>query len=160
MLLKTCYSLQFSDNDSYCLDYSYQDNWELTDAPPNKNLEEAAKQFVGYDMDADNLRDYEIGIRSFIAGAEWQKRQMGEQAREQLSKTDITLANMVAFDEGLQLGRRLERQNMFKDAVEGYVNYYEDSGGILMLEAQVGCPYHNGDKVKIIIVKENENETQ
>ena len=45
---------------------------------------------------------------------------------------------------------------MMEDAVEGYVNYYEDSGGILMAEAQVGCPYHIGDKVKIIIVKEEE----
>ena len=44
---------------------------------------------------------------------------------------------------------------MMKGAVEGYVNYYKDSGGILMAEAQVGCPYHNGDKVRIIIVKED-----
>lgn len=49
-----------------------------------------------------------------------------------------------------------QKEQMLKDAVEGYVNYYEDSGGILMAEAQVGCPYHNGDKVKIIIVKEGE----
>lgn len=45
---------------------------------------------------------------------------------------------------------------LMKDAVEGYVNYYEDSGGILMAEAQVGCPYHNGDKVRIVILKEEE----
>lgn len=48
-----------------------------------------------------------------------------------------------------------QKEKMLNDAVEGYVNYYEDSGGILMAEAQVGCPYHNGDKVKIIIVKED-----
>ena len=51
-------------------------------------------------------------------------------------------------------GAEWQKSQMMKEAVEGYVNYYEDSGGILMAEAQVGCPYHNGDKVKIIIVKE------
>ena len=45
---------------------------------------------------------------------------------------------------------------MMEGAVEGYVNYYEDSGGKLMAEAQVGCPYHIGDKVKIIILKDDE----
>lgn len=49
-----------------------------------------------------------------------------------------------------------QKEQMLKDAVEGYVNYYEDGGGILMAEAQVGCPYHNGDKVRIIIVKAEE----
>ena len=58
----------------------------------------------------------------------------------------------------LQIARHFaewQKSQMLKDAVEGYVNYYDDSGGILMAEAQVGCPYHNGDKVKIIIVKED-----
>ena len=49
-----------------------------------------------------------------------------------------------------------QKRKMMEKAVEGYVNYYEDSGGKLMAEAQVGCPYHIGDKVKIIIVKEEQ----
>lgn len=36
-----------------------------------EGLDEAAKQFVGYDMDTDELRDYEIGVSSFKAGADW-----------------------------------------------------------------------------------------
>ena len=48
------------------------------------------------------------------------------------------------------------KEQMLKNAVEGYVNYYEDSGGILIAEAQVGCPYHTGDKVRIIVLKEGE----
>ena len=55
-----------------------------------------------------------------------------------------------------ELGKKDMKRKMMEGAVEGYVNYYEDSGGILMAEAQVGCPYHNGDKVKIIIVKEGD----
>jgi hypothetical protein len=51
-------------------------------------------------------------------------------------------------------GAEWQKSQMLKDAVEGYVNYYEDSGGILMAEAQVSCPYHNGDKVRIVILKE------
>lgn len=53
-------------------------------------------------------------------------------------------------------GAEWQKSQMLKDAVEGFVNYYEDSGGKLMAEAQVGCPYHFGDRVKIIIVKEDE----
>lgn len=52
-------------------------------------------------------------------------------------------------------GAEWQKSQMLKDAVEGYVNYYEDGGGKLMAEAQVGCPYHIGDKVKIVIVKED-----
>lgn len=53
-------------------------------------------------------------------------------------------------------GAEWHKNQMLKDAVEGYVNYYEDSGGILMTEAQVGCPYHNGDKVRIVVLKEED----
>lgn len=56
--------------------------------------------------------------------------------------------------ESFKAGAEWQKEQLMKDAVEGYVNYYEDSGGILMAEAQVGCPYHIGDKVRIIIVKE------
>jgi len=52
------------------------------DEPVCEELEEAAKQFVGYDMDTDNLRDYEVGIQSFIAGANWYREQMMKGAVE------------------------------------------------------------------------------
>ena len=55
--------------------------------------------------------------------------------------------------DAFKAGAEWQKSQMLKDAVEGYVNYYEDSGGILMAEAQVGCPYHNGDKVRIIVIK-------
>lgn len=57
--------------------------------------------------------------------------------------------------DAFEAGAEWQKTQMMKEAVEGYVNYYEDSGGILMAEAQVGCPYHTGDKVRIIIVKED-----
>ena len=49
-------------------------------------------------------------------------------------------------------GAKWKEDQLMKEVVEGYMNYYEDSGGILMAEAQVGCPYHNGDKVRIIVL--------
>lgn len=55
----------------------------LSDQPSlPSDADEAAKQFVGYDIDTDDLRDYEIGISSFKAGAEWMKEQMLEEAVE------------------------------------------------------------------------------
>lgn len=95
--------------------------------------------------------------------AEWQKAQMGEQARKELAKTDITLADLVAFDEGLKLGRRLERQDMLKDAVEGKVVKLADTYDDLTIsvegkelnEALQPLGVKDGDKVKIIIVKED-----
>ena len=137
------------------LDYieSYINTLSKQQEQPFKELEEEINAWyntMGIPVSPDALKET---ARHF---ANWQKEQIGEQARKELAKTDITLADLVAFDEGCKLGRRLERQDMLKDAVEGYVNYYEDGGGILMAEAQVGCPYHNGDKVKIVIVKEEE----
>lgn len=61
--------------------------------------------------------------------------------------------------ESFKAGAEWQKTQMMKEAVEGYVNYYEDSGGILMAEAQVGCPYHIGDKVKIIILKDDNERT-
>ena len=60
------------------------------------------------------------------------------------------------FIEAAKAGAEWQKEQMLKDSVEGYVNYYEDSGGILMAEAQVGCPYHNGDRVRIVVLKEEE----
>lgn len=72
---------------------------------------------------------------------------------------DYAISSVADYDhgciDGFKAGAEWQKEQMLKDAVEGYVNYYEDSGGILMAEAQVGCPYHIGDKVKIVIVKED-----
>lgn len=154
------------------------------ETPVSEDLEEATARYGSGYCDIGLRRTAEFGFKS---GAEWQKsqmirdcsvqasyeaeiekaeergynlckEQMGEQARKELFKDDLTLADLVAFDEGCKIGRRLERQDMLKGAVEGYVNYYEDGGGKLMAEAQVGCPYHIGDKVKIIIVPIKEDK--
>ena len=62
-----------------------------------KDLEEAAEKFVGYDMDCDELRDYEIGIAAFIAGYNLCKEQMMKEAVEGLICATITGANAISF---------------------------------------------------------------
>lgn len=111
------------------------------------DLKEAAEEYEC------NLGYYECVNQwpsvAFKAGAEWQKKKF---------EAEYELDWITDLKKDLyELGRKDEREQMRKDAVEGYVNYYEDSGGILMAEALVGCPYHNGDKVKIIIIKDDEN---
>ena len=118
-------------------------------------LEEAAEQYA-YNGTPDEWRPRlkpiadEI-IKNFIAGAKWQKEQMMNNGTVILAEEDFDAEK----EKSMERGYNLCKEQMMKEAVEGYVNYYEDSGGILMAEAQVGCPYHNGDKVRIIIVKED-----
>lgn len=120
---------------------------------PCEDLEEEIKRYGKEEMPVVLESDLNDIARHF---AEWQKEQMGEQARKELAKTDITLADLVAFDEGLKLGRRLERQDMLKDAVEGVM--------IDSLRVQIMAPLNaviqreglkDGDKMKILIVKED-----
>ena len=46
-------------------------------------LEDAAKQFVGYDMDTDYLRDYEVGISAFKLGRNGRRIGMKKPSRPQ-----------------------------------------------------------------------------
>lgn len=131
--------------------------WEMLDDDESSrpklsdNLEEAAEDYIapiendeGLDYINFNGRDIKD---AFIAGAKWQAEQEKD---EWLKDRD------GCFWDGVEEGKKAMEKQVMKDAVEGYVNYYEDYGGILMAEAQVGYPYHNGEKVHIIIVKEDE----
>lgn len=114
-----------------------------------------SEQAVGYESALDDLNEF-IGNLSEEpdknldeAAEEWTKSVYGNPG-----KSAVSISGMYGF----KAGAKWKKEQMLKDAVDGYVNYYEDSGGKLMAEAQVGCPYHIGDKVRIIIVKEEENK--
>ena len=141
----------------------------LKQEEPDKSLEEAAYKY-SFDSRPSIYGQVDV-IDAFKAGAEWQKEQDDketadlltiahlqgmEQMKGQLLQGSPMPEDTVLFNKGVEEGRRLEREDMLKDAVEGYVNYYEDSGGILMAEAQVGCPYHSGDKIRIVVLKAEE----
>lgn len=141
--------------------------------PVSEDLEEAARLYAiphfMKDIDVNYIEEYpyDSGLEAaFKAGAEWQKKQMGEQARKELAKTDLTLADLVAFDEGCKLGRRLERQDMLKDAVEVIVveNYGCEKGedgewrGVVTPTISFETTdFSFGDKVKIVIIPEKED---
>lgn len=115
--------------------------------PPKFKLEVKEQPLEGLEEEMDEMwleycEDVDYFVYASIA------RHFAEWGMNQCPLPEDT----TIFLKGVAEGKRL----MMEEAVEGYVNYYEDAVGILMAEAQVGCPYHNGDKVKIIIVKENE----
>lgn len=114
---------------------------------PDKSLEEAAceqaKSFGYMSQDVE----FKENVESFIAGINWQKEQ---------DTREMIMSDGSYFQKCYEQGKKDMKEQMLKNAVEGYVNYYEDSGGILIAEAQVGCPYHTGDKVRIIVLKEGE----
>ena len=124
--------------------------------PVSEDLEAKAAQYESY-FDVGEQHGYLCVNKGEMAeafkdGARWQKEQMGEQARKELAKTDITLADLVAFDEGFKLGRSLERQDMLKDAVEGYIA--QRINGELYAKCHIpkAMDLEFGDKVKIVIV--------
>ena len=91
--------------------------------------------------------------------ADWQKEQDERVYREffnERNQGDASFRDLLAYKEGHRDGMEEQKDQMMKDAVEGYVNYYKDSGGILMAEAQVSCPHHNGQKVRIVVLKAEE----
>lgn len=170
--IKMCHHpKRFSED---CVDFNMHEEVEESEKATGieekklpEGLDEAAREYAipSYmkDVDKEHLDEYPYNKAdeiAFKAGAEWQRKQMGEQARKELAKTDITLADLVAFDEGCKIGRRLERQDMLKDAVGASVNYYENIPGGSYVEIVADIPNPTGfrykDKVKVIIVPEKE----
>ena len=107
---------------------------------PDKNLGEEIQRYLCEECSGDDDPTVSEIARHF---AKWQYQKDREEFAKIKAKT---------WCEGFDA----HKEQMLKNAVEGYVNYYEDSGGILIAEAQVGCPYHTGDKVRIIVLKEGE----
>ena len=116
---------------------------------PDKSLEEAAENYEQTRNDLDAISDNEIVRRAFIAGAEWQASQMPMPE------------DTVIFNKGVAEGRRLEREDMLKDAMEADVNTYKDP--VLncgWAEFVVDMPSSEtdkfGDKVRIVVLKAEE----
>ena len=111
----------------------------------DKSLEEAAETHVKNKYSLTKLLGAEIreAVNDFIAGAEWQASQMPMPE------------DTVLFNKGVAEGRRLEREDMLKDAVEGGVT----TNGFYPYEPCIvasypNCPYAIGDNVRIVVLKE------
>lgn len=114
----------------------------------DKSLEEAAAKYAEpyISMVADNVK------WAFKAGAEWQARQ--------LLQGSPMPENTVLFNKGVAEGRRLEREDIMKGAIECEVDWYD--GPILnysieqSFEVLTKMDVDVGDKVRIIVLKEEE----
>lgn len=118
---------------------------------PDKSLEEAAEEFAEqewdglHDTNGNALYTEDYIKYTFIAGAEWQASQMP-------MPEDTAL-----FQKGVTEGRRLEKADMLAKAVEGEVM----TNGFYPYEPRIvapypNCPYTLGDKVRIVVLKEEE----
>lgn len=118
-------------------------------AEPDKSMEEAAEKHINealfkwsYD-DEDGIEQYVHD--SFIAGAEWQARQ--------LLQGSPMPEDTVLFNKGVKEGRRLEREDMLKDAVEGEAEeLYND--GESQCVVSVGTYFEPGEKVYVLKAEE------
>ena len=126
---------------------------EEKEAP--KELEEAAidfadtarKQLFTKDYAISSIADYDHGcIDGFIAGAEWQAGQLLQGAPMP--------EDTVLFNKGVEEGKRL----MMKEALEARIYGYDD-GSFELVASWLDMPknsiYKDGQKVKLIIVKED-----
>lgn len=116
---------------------------------PSEDLEKAAENYIapiendeGLDYINFNGRDIKD---AFIAGAKWQKGQM---MAEWLKDRD------GCFWDGVNEGKKAMREQMMKDAVEGRAHPEECEIWVNLLG--YGYKYKDGDKVKIIILKDAE----
>jgi len=115
------------------------------DEQPDKSLEEAAEEYTdGKSWAKENyLTPY---IReAFNAGAKWQKEQMEERWLKDREG---------CFWDGVEEGKKVMKEQMMKGAVEGFIfqsaDYYPKE-----LIARYEGDLKMGDKVKLIIVKED-----
>ena len=153
---------KYVDGIMYGLDLVEQFIDSLQQEQSSEDLEKETKRYLREECSSDDEPAIsEIARHFYELGKQAMKEQMGEQARKELAKTDITLADLVAFDEGCKIGRRLERQDMLKDAWEREVKI--DSGGYPYIDitAELYDYEHDvplakrGELVKIVIVKED-----
>ena len=132
----------------------------LQEQPVCEELEEAASN-AGFDYVDDivllaepnhrwNDHDVEQAyIDGFKAGAKWQKEKDAELIE-------------IAYNDGITIGKTKQKEQMMKEAVEGEVcipnvwaEYEEGKELIIRAEISKELGFRLGDKVRIIIVKED-----
>ena len=122
----------------------------------NEDLEEAAEAF--YDnsnipksswWDEGVLHKMSESKETFIAGAEWQKKK---------DKQLVGATQKISHQHGYDEGRADMKDEMMKDAVDAFVNTYEntdDSNYVEFVTEQSPYKFKETEKCKIIIVKED-----
>lgn len=122
---------------------------------PSEDLEEAAKDYFYHNWSDGSLDIKGQVIEDFIAGAEWQKEQMELDGIVTLTESDFDAEKEKASEWGYNLCK----EQMMKDALEAKIYGYDD-GSFELIASWLDMPnnsiYKDGDKVKIIIIKDND----
>ncbi len=141
---KTCAIFQYSDTILSDL-LSFIDTLP---EEPDKSLEEAAEEYF-YRNWSDGSLDIKPQVKEdFKAGAEWQKKRF---------EAEYELDWLTDLKKDLyELGRKDEREQMLKEAVEG--TYNNSDWGIPCIDLPSPLELERFDKVRIIIVKEEESK--
>ena len=109
-------------------------------------LEEAAEKYSKERAEGHILYDW---VHAFIAGAKWQKQHDAELIE-------------IAYNDGITIGMTKQKEQMMKEAVEGevcipnvWVEHKEGKELVVRAEISKELGFKFGDKVRIIIVKED-----
>ena len=127
-----------------CLSYFID---SLPEEKPSEDLEEAADNHIRQVVDAAGHPGWDWTtqdvVDAFIAGAKWQK-----------AKDDEEIADLM-FIAALDAGQRAREELVMKEAVEGEIGYWNQSGLSIRLDQSLEkLGYDMDTKVKIIIVKQ------
>jgi len=148
-----------------CVDFNMYEEKEIKESkkPVPNDLEDAAWDCVLDSVDVNNpvlLPKYkELLTYLFISGVKWQKEQDERIYREffnERNQGDPSFRDLLSYKEGHRDGMEEQKDLMMKDVVKGKI--------IFLLNGDVAInigdmdEYKLGDKVRIIIVKEKENE--
>lgn len=116
----------------------------LPEEPSTKVLEEEATRFVKTKEFYESEENPVVLIARHFA--EWQKEK---------DKQLVGATQKISHQHGYGEGRADMREEIMKDAVEGIVGGHTDIPAFINLEIEHKPNVKVGDKVKIIIVKEN-----
>lgn len=138
----------------------------IQEKPVSEEFEKAlAEEWQGYvdrgaatvDALEDNTQELAFA-KGFYRGANWQKQKSAEALNQNALLYDARL-------KGIEIGKAEMKQQMMKDAVDGVVHHLEKCGvASVHYTDPIGAPmaYYispeglsAGDKVKIIVIKEN-----
>ena len=153
---------------------------DTLEEPVCEELEEAAMNYIAPIENEDGLRIINFSGQdikdAFIAGAKWQyQKDRAEFAKikaktwcegfdackEQMMKDGTVILTEEDFDaekeKSMEWGYNLCKEQMMKEAVEGEVM----TNGFYPYEPRIvapypNCPYDFGDKVRVIVIKEDE----
>lgn len=114
----------------------------LPEEKPSEDLKEVAEEWAENEAYGKPDAEFEMAYKGFIAGAQWQAEQ-----------NDKDLSEKIAA--AYQLGLANKEEQMMKEAVEGTVHNFSSNKPhpTVLVDAK---GFNQGDKVRVIIVKEDE----